>query len=275
MDKFLKVFFDSYLNEIFFTFISVVLLIVIYTTIFFFIKRKDWSVEKKHKNAVSIRNIFFFLLAITLIVIWSGELKTFILSTTAIFGAMLLVFKEVILSLSGGILIGNSLNIGDYIEYDGTEGVIVDRNFFHTKVLTGTAYANKELIIPNIYFLTNKIVNTSRFGKLIVFKIEIGGKTPEEIFENSKIILEIAQKTIEPFKAQHLDYFKEKMSNSKSNLLFSIPQLDPKIVYHLNDYKKLSFSLFYIADPKEQEEIENKIYQEYFKKIKETQSFQS
>ncbi len=250
----------QYLNELLSTGIALLSIFSIYFVIYFFIKKQDWSAEKKHKHNVSIRNIFIILFLISFIFIWSGELKTFLLSATAIFGATLIVFKEIIMSFTGGLLMGKNFNIGDYVEYDGIEGVIVDKNFLNTKILIGKS-SHKELIIPNMFFVTNKLINSSKFGKYQVYNIEIGCNDHSDAYKYGNLMMQAANKVLESHKIKYYEYFKEKQ---KTLFLFDIPQLDPKITYHLGDVKKIYFTLSYISHPKDKEDIENQIYKEYF-----------
>lgn len=256
----LKIMKAQYLNELLSTGIALLALFSIYFVIYFFIKKQDWSAEKKHKNNVSIRNVFIILFFICFIFIWSGELKTFLLSATAIFGATLIVFKEIIMSFTGGILMGKNFNVGDYVEYDNIEGVIIDKNMLTTKILIGNAN-HKELIIPNMFFVTNKLINSSNYGKYQIYNIDIGTKDHKEAYNYANLMLQSANKVLEPYKEKFAEYFKEKQ---KTLFLFDIPQLDPKISYHLGDVKKIYFTLSFISHPKDKEEIENQILKEYF-----------
>lgn len=252
-------------NELFYTAISFLIFTLIYLGIFIFIKSQDWSNDKKHKHYVSIRNLVFFIFVISIVFIWSGEIKTFIFSATAILGATLIVFKEIILALVGSILTNKVFNVGDYIEYDGIQGKIIDRNFLNTKLLITSPFQNKELIFPNMHYITNKITNLSRFGKFQTYTLNIGVEKIEFVQDYSEAALNIAKKSLASHKEKYEKYFSE---HKKEQLFFEAPEVDPKITYDIHDAKNISFKLHYISHPLDQIAIEEEILKEYLKFVK-------
>lgn len=266
MTETITLFVKNYFNEFLYTLISFVVLTVLYGIAFIAIeKNKNWSVSKKHRVSISIRNVLIIIFLFTFLFIWSGELKTFLLSATALVGALFIVFKEVLLSISGGILMGNNFDVGEAVEYDGIEGIIVDKTILYTKIGVSGPYNNKELIIPNIFFLTNKMTNSSNYGKFGVFKIEMGAKDSLEAFENGKILLQVSKKIMSDYKSKYYDYFKELKDKQKNQFLFEIPDLEPKITYHLGDMKKIYCVIHYVAHPNEQSIIEERILSDFFR----------
>ena len=265
-----NIFIKNYFNEFLYTTLSFVALSILYGIIFFAIeKNKSWSTSKKHRLSISARNILIIIFLFTFLFIWSGELKTFLLSATALVGALFIVFKEILLSISGGILMGNNFDVGDRIEYDGIAGVVVDKTLIYTKIGLSEPYNSKELIIPNIVFLTNKMINSSNYGKFSVFKIELGAKDSFEAFENGNILLEISKKVMLEYQDKYYNYFKELKEKQKNQFLFEIPNLEPKVTYHLGDTKKIYCAIHIVSHPNEQNIIEQSILNEFFKiKIK-------
>lgn len=250
----------SYTNEVFYSLIGFVIFLVILTSIRFFINKQEWHTEKKHKHYVSARNLLFFCFLISLISIWAGEIKTFLFSAAAIFAALMIVFKELLLSFIGGILINNQFHVGDYISYDGIEGRIIDRNFFNTKVLVSSPFQNKELVFPNMHYVTNKITNLSRYGAYQVFHLDFGFQKLEDIEPSSTQVLLFAQQALEPYKQSFIDYFEER---EKEKIFFDSPNIDPQITFDLSDPKKLSFTLYFMAPRNKKEIIEKEIIHKF------------
>jgi len=255
-----------YSNELFYTAISFFIFAFIYFGIFVFIKKQDWSNDKKHKHYVSIRNLLFFIFVISIVFIWSGEIKTFIVSATAILGATLIVFKEVILALVGSILSNKVFNVGDYIEYEGIKGKIVDKNFLNTRVLIYSPIQSKELIFPNLHYITNKIVNLSKFGKYQTYSLKISVDKMENIQDYSDQALNLAKNILLAHKEKYEIYFDEQ---KKEQLFFEVPQVEPQLTYDIHDSHKLSFEIHYISHPLDQPVIESEILKEYLKYVKE------
>ncbi len=252
--------FGNFLPEIFKTGITLFIFILVYTAIFFFIKRQDWSTSKKHKHAITTRNFFFFFFIITLLFIWSGEIKTFIFSAAAIVGALFIVFKELILALVGTILTNKTFYVGDHIEYDGIRGKIIDKNFFHTRVLISDPFQNKELVFPNMHYITNKIINMSKFGKFQSYSLVFGIDKIEEAHNASDKVLSIAKEVLSEHINSYVDYFKDK---HKENIFFEIPNVEPQITHELSDIKKIYFTLHFISHPLDKYKIEKEIINKY------------
>jgi hypothetical protein len=252
-------------NELLYTIISFIIFALIYLGIFIFIKSQDWTTDKKHKHYVSIRNLLFFIFIISIVFIWSGEIKTFIVSATAILGATLIVFKEIILALVGSIITNKVFNVGDYIEYEGVKGKIVDRNFLNTKLLITSPLQSKELIFPNMHYITNKITNLSRFGKFQTYTLEIGVEKIDFVQELSEEALAISKKALASHREKYEVYFNEQ---KKEQLFFEVPEVDPKITYELHDARSISFRIHYISHPLDQVAIEEEILKEYLKYVK-------
>ncbi len=268
--KYIAKYFNSpsfYSNELFHTAISFFIFAFIYFGIFVFIKKQDWSNDKKHKQYVSIRNLLFFIFVISIVFIWSGEIKTFIVSATAILGATLIVFKEVILAFVGAILSNKVFNVGDYIEYDGIKGKIVDKNFLNTRVLIYSPIQSKELIFPNLHYITNKIVNLSKFGKYQTYSLEISVDKMENVQDYSEQALNIAKGVLLSHKEKYELYFNEQ---KKEQLFFEAPQVEPQLTYDIKENSKLSFNIHYISHPLDHSLIENEILKEYLKYVKAT-----
>jgi len=262
INSYLQSIFGSSLNDVFYTSLALLLFVGFYTAIFFFLKKQDWSTDKKHKLAVSIRNSLFFAFLIVVAFVWSGELKTFIFSFAAIFSAFVLVFKELILGMVGYIITNKVFSIGDYIEYDGIQGKIIDKTFLNTRVLITEPYLNKEMVFPNMHYITHKVINLSKFGKFQIYRMVFSSENISEIYDLSNSVLSIVNNAIAPHKEKYLNYYKEM---NQENFLFEIPTVEPKITYDFSDVKKVSFTVYYMSHPLDKDSIENTIIQDYLK----------
>lgn len=142
--------------------IIVVSFIIIYASSYF-IKKQEWNKIKKKTYLSFIRNLALILSLFLLFFTWRGEIKTFILSISAITVGLFVVFKDVILSFFSYFIISSNqlLKIGDVIEIDDKIGKVIDRTLLYTKIsLVGTNHS-KELVIPNSAFASGKFVNLS------------------------------------------------------------------------------------------------------------------
>ncbi|NCP98121.1 mechanosensitive ion channel [archaeon] len=257
-------FFGTSFKDILYTFITLLFFICFYAIIFFIIKKQDLSFEKKHKRSITLRNVIFLLYIISVLFIWSGEIKTFIISTAALAAAFLIVFKEFLLGILGTLITNKTFYVGDYIEYAQISGKIVDKNFSHTRVLITGPYPNKELVFPNMHYITNQIVNLSKLGKFQVYSISIAVDNLENILPYSNQMLLIAEKHIESHKIKLTSYFYDK---KKDDFFFEIPNITPKVTFDINDSKKLTFTIHFLSHPLDREDLEAKILYDYLSYI--------
>ena len=261
---YIKSFLGNFSSDIIYSFISFGFFVVLYSLIVIFLKKQDWGDDKKNKFIVTLRNSLFLIFILSLIFIWSGELKTFIFSAAAICSAIMIVFKEFILSISGTIVTSKTFNVGDYIEYDGITGKIIDKTFFNTYVLINSPFSNKELIFPNMYYITNKIINLSKFGKFQIYSLSFGVDDIKYVQDISNELISYAINANKEHNEKYKKYFQEK---KKEKFFFEIPDIEPKISYNFTDHKNINLTLHYIAHPLDQSIIENNILINYLKYV--------
>lgn len=261
---------ESFLGRNYLPIISTAFLIVglfaIYSFSLYFIKRMSWKMEKKRKITINVRNSIAFYFILSLIFIWSGELKTMILTITALVAAMLIAYKEVFLSLAGSFFAGSSrlFSLGEYIEVDGIRGKVIDKNFIYTKVLINDSFQTRELNIPNISFITGKVINLSKFGKFQSFTLVLPVPKLNKVRDFSNEVERLAQIALNDQVEKYSNYFNEK---KKNDIFFEMPAKYYHIDYDLSDNRNPLIKLHYLAHPLYQKAIEDKIYKQYILKL--------
>lgn len=145
---------------------SLVIIVLWFTIIYissYFIKKQEWNKIKKKTYLSFTRNFTLIFSIIFLFFTWRGEIKTFILSISAITVGLFVVFKDVILSFFSYFIISSNqlLKIGDVVELDDKIGKVLDRTLLYTKISLVGINHSKELIIPNSYFASGKFINLS------------------------------------------------------------------------------------------------------------------
>lgn len=256
--------FGQFSFEVAASIIGIICLFISYGFFALLIKKQSWSNEKKRRNIISVRNLSIFLYIVFILVVWSGEIKTFALSAAAVVAAFLVSFKELLLSFVGSVISNKTFKIGDYIEYDGIKGKIIDKNFVNTTVLISDKFTSKELIFPNLSYITNKVINLSSYGKFQVYKIRFSVEKQEELIERSRICKEIADSIIEDQKEKLEIYFKNKQSE---DVFFDVPKEITKISIDISDQKNPFFTLHYISHALDKDDTEDKIVQKYLESI--------
>ena len=123
------------------------------------------SLEAKRKKVVAIRNGVGAAAMVLIIMVWSTELKTFIVSLIAIAAAVVLATKEVIMSMIGGMVRATTqrYQIGDRIEIKDFRGDVIDISLLSTTLMELNPtqgiqmYTGKVVFVPHSLILTESL----------------------------------------------------------------------------------------------------------------------
>lgn len=123
------------------------------------------SLDARRKKVVGIRNGIGATVVVLIIMLWSTELKTLIVSLIAIAAAVVLATKEVIMSMLGSILRTTTqrYKIGDRLEVRDFKGDVVDITWLSTMLMELNPtpgvqmYTGKVIFIPNSLILTETL----------------------------------------------------------------------------------------------------------------------
>ena len=110
---------------------------------------------------VSIVTIVLYVALVVVLVSSLGFSTAGIVAAfSAVALAVILALKDSLASLANGIIIifTRPFSKGDYVEVNGTAGLVQDIRLFNTKILT---YDNIEVIIPNSEILSTDMINYS------------------------------------------------------------------------------------------------------------------
>lgn len=143
------------------------------------IKSMDLSPEKKRALMVSSRNVVFALTTVILLFgVWLTELKSIAFSVAALGAAIIVAFKETIMSITGTIYITayRLFSVGDVIEIASFRGEVIDKTAMSVILMeigSGNLSTGKRISIPSSLFLINSVKNESFAGKYGTGLIEL------------------------------------------------------------------------------------------------------
>mgnify|MGYP000031128917 CR=1 FL=1 len=171
----LQSYLGSYYNDIIHSFITLLILLVLYSFISFLIRNKIENIAQKRKYLINLRNTSIVLLILIEIFLWSGEIKTFFISATAIFAAFMVSFKDLIMSFVGSLFITSNklFSLGDTIQINDIQGKVIDKNLFFTKLSISDGLGKKDLFVPNKFFIDTNFVNLSNSNGFKTLKLEL------------------------------------------------------------------------------------------------------
>jgi small-conductance mechanosensitive channel len=223
----------------------------------------DILTDAQRQSLSMLGNYTVSITIVLFILIWAVQLKSFALSLAAFAVAIVLAFKEVILCLSGSIVIASgtrSFKIGDWIEIGNYRGEVIGHNPISTTLQEVSAKGNhnftgKTLVIPNSIYLVHSLANLN-FNKKYVFQtIEI--LAPEKLDWKSfkdKLSTEV-NKIAQPFLGTAKEY--NKLIEKKSGM--DMPDVDPVIRLKSGDEGKIYIAVKLFCPRDKVETIEHQL----------------
>lgn len=122
----------------------------------------DISLDARRKRVVGIRNGIGIAAVVLIVMLWSTELKTLIVSLVAIAAAIVLATKEVIMSMLGGILRTTTqrYQIGDRIEIKDFRGDVIDISLLSTSLMELNPTPGVQMYTGKVVFLPHSLILT-------------------------------------------------------------------------------------------------------------------
>jgi hypothetical protein len=257
-------YFGYFKNELLNTLILIIFLIVFYKGFSFYINKQEISHERKHRSLVNTRNVLSFIFVVLIFFIWIGEIKTSLLSAAAICSAIIITFKEIILSFFGTFISNQSFQLGDYIEIDGFSGKVINKSFLNTTILLNDTQQTQELIVPNLVFLNNKFKKLSKIPKVQFVSFAISVDSIEKIYKFSEIARVLAHDILIKYNPNYEEYFKQ---IEQITPYFDIPKSIVNIKFEISDPRKLQFIISFVCRPSQMSQIKDEILNQYLQTI--------
>ena len=247
---------------------ALLLFIITYIIINQILKSRVNDFSKRKSISVNLRNFLFLVFVMLNFSLWAGEIKTVLLSTAAITAAVIITFKEFLLSFFASFFITSNqlFSIGDEIEYETIKGKVLDKNFFGVKVQSFSATENKIVFIPNIVFLTTKVMNFSKVEYIKFNQLNISIENINYLIEFKDVLekkmealMSFNKKNYENFKVEQVDYFDK-----------IVPEKNYYFKFDLSEKEKNQIQIFYFAKKDDKNKLEKIIIECYFNFLKET-----
>lgn len=258
-------------REFIYSFLLSVFFIFIYKTFSLYIKKQNLSSERKYTALINFRNSILFIYVLLLLFIWIGEIKTSILSATALFSAFIITFKEVLLSIIGTLISNQNLDIGDYVEYDNVKGKIVNKTFLNTTILINDTKQIQELVVPNLVFLTSKFKKLSKIPKAHFATINLSTEHLDLIHDFSPLLKQQAELIVKEHNPEYSLYLK---SIGEITPHFDAPEELVSITYDLSDPKRYQIIINFISRASKITIITHQIQEKFIEFVANNQKYQ-
>lgn len=256
----------SLYSDIIHSILALMIFILFYSFGSFFIKRKVINIYQKRQFIVNFRNICVILFFLVEIFLWSGEIKTLLISATALFAAFLVSFKDLLMSFIGSVFISSHklFTLGDTIQVGEIKGKVLDKNLFFTKLNVNDGLGKKELSIPNKFFIDTSFINFSHSNDFTTLTLELVIPSILRVQEISKILeLKIKEIALEQEKKYNANYIEKNQENifiepikKFYDINFNLDSINSKLIIQCFIQKKMK------------EEIQETIMNIYFEELK-------
>lgn len=196
----------------------------------------DLSLEAKRKRVVGIRNGVGAAAMVLIIILWSTELKTLIVSLIAIAAAVVLATKEVIMSMIGGMVRTTTqrYQIGDRIEIKDFRGDVIDISLLSTTLMELNPtpgvqmYTGKVVFMPHSLILTEalRVHHTTSSYSVHTFSVPVapGQNVATEQIRLQAICLSVC--------SSHLDEAAKHFQTIQDHTSIDMPSSAPKTLMH-------------------------------------------
>jgi small-conductance mechanosensitive channel len=213
------------------------------------------------------RNVLIALAMVGLVLVWASELRTFALSVAAIAAALVLATKELIQSITGGILRASARSyvVGDRIEIGKVRGDVVDVGFVTTTLLEigpGHQWTGRSVVIPNAQLLSQEVVNETNKQAFVLHIITVPLPSDADWEAAEEVMLEVAAETCEPFQ----DEATEHLSSAAKREGIDAPNSQPRIMLQLPAPDRVELWLRVPAPSRDKGRVEQSILREFLRR---------
>lgn len=232
-------------------------------------KQEQLSLDKKRNFFVQTRNLLIIFWIIALVVVWNQELKNFALSVAALAAAIVLLFRDVLVSAIGYMMIMTyrPFTIGSIIEINGYKGEVIDKNLFSVQLYeigTSGEKTGKMIILPGSLFLTNTVKNESKMRKeFAMCTVKIPVPRQDDILVHKNMLNESLYDVCQNYLAQAKDVFKEMQDDN----FIDMPSGEPRVWIVPHDEKIVYIVGRFPAYVNKQFSTQQLILSEYYEKI--------
>ncbi|WP_452228907.1 MULTISPECIES: mechanosensitive ion channel family protein [unclassified Lacinutrix] len=179
--------------------ILILLLVILFATVFLRLLRKLISRKLPQDDKLKFKAVFSYATWFSYVIIVLVTLHTVGVNVTGIFAAsaalligiglaLQTLFQDIISGVF--ILVDQSVHVGDIIELDGKIGRVEEIKLRTTRAVT---IDNKVLVIPNHLYLTNSLYNWTQNGTTTRESVDVGVAYGSDVQLVKKLLIEAAK----------------------------------------------------------------------------------
>ncbi|MFK8081294.1 MAG: mechanosensitive ion channel family protein [Granulosicoccus sp.] len=221
---------------------------------------------KDRRDMSTVHVVAVSICVISVIALWFPQIQHFVLSITAIAVALVIATKELLLCLTGAILIRTSraFSIGDWVLVGNQFGEVIERNFMSTTLQEiesrSFTYTGRTVIVPNSQFLSNSVVNQNFLRRYQFHSFSITIEPDAFPIDAEEKLLKRIEAITRHFNDTAQRY--NKMLEQRTGI--DIPDAKPSLDFSTNEIAKIVTTITVFCPTEEIMMLEKAMIKEFF-----------
>ena len=221
---------------------------------------QNWEDTRLRAKWVRRRNVVWATAVIIIVALWSNQITGFLISLAAIGGALLIVSKELILCLWGGLIISlsKSLRIGNVVEIGDFTGQLVNTGFLTFDLMEigpSRKQTGRLLQVPNALLLSQPLKNLSTYGMYGVHLIEFYFEPSVDLNIAEELILKLANNAASDWVEKADAHFK----SVEKDRFVELPKAHPQVFWASINEKCIRMTLRFACRLSKRGQLEKQI----------------
>lgn len=229
-------------------------------------RAKDILDSDDRRQISNVHYISIGAIIITVIALWLPQIQHFVLSVTAIAVALVIATKELILCLTGAVLLRSSraFVIGDWISVGDRFGEVIECNFLTTSIqeIENTYYTStgRTITLPNSLFLSQSVINQNFIRRYRFHRFSITIEPDAFPMDAQEKLIKRIESITEPF----LETARRYNSMLEKRTGIDIPDANPSVDFSTNDIAKIVTTICVFCPTEEIAALEKSMMREFF-----------
>lgn len=192
------------------------------------------------------RNLIILVCAITILNIWILELKNFALSMAALGVGILVVNKEILMSVAGYLIriATGTYATGDIIKIGELTGKVLSYDLLTTTILetgAGELFTGRTARFPNSLLITAVVQNHSATGHYSMESLEVPIGAHEDVIAIADKLEQAGRRVCEDYLSDAAAHFR----SIEHRQFVNLPSVTPKVLVRYKDSKEIILTLRY------------------------------
>ncbi len=224
------------------------------------------DIGRHRRNFVLAKNMILITAVVMVSTIWASKIAGAALSLAAVAGATLIVSKEFLANLLGGLMLAISkpYGIGDFIELEGISGRVVDSDMLVTTIaetMESHQLTGRTVSLPHSLLLVRPVRNLTATGNFMINIMSIAVHPNEDLLAQEAALLKAAGTVCAPWMAEADEHLRRVASRE----LVDLPTAEPRVLIKLRSAEEVTLALRYCCRPNDRVKVEQSMTRIYLR----------